>query len=132
MDILWFGRALLKVLTCTVGGTLAGLFCLLVFVENSNSARDQAAVIIGVSIGLSVGISWAIRQREVRFAFALPTALGLLGSLGAILGAILVPSQSGSGLGSRIHLTTLALAFPVGLFIGIVWSLSRAGAFRNK
>jgi hypothetical protein len=131
MSIRRVGKVLLKVLTCTVGGAIAGVVCMLVVYGD---AAVLAVVIIGASIGLLVGISWAIPRREVRTAFVVPSVLGLIVALVTILAVLALPELEvffNSGLGFRLFYV-LIMAFPVGLFIRIVWSLSRAGVFGNK
>ena len=122
--------ALFKVLTCSVGGAMAGLIVyVLVFDDAWVYEGGQVALnyaLTGVGVGLITGICWAITQREVRIVFATPTVLGLIVSL-----VTLIFVFGNSGLGDRLFFV-LIMAFPVGLFIGIVWSLLRAGIFGNK
>ena len=126
-------RRILKVLTCSVGGAMAGLLVYLL-VQDGLIYKDVALnyVLLGASIGLFVGISWAIERRKVRTAFVVPPVLGLMVALVTFSLADLYNINAEHGFLDDVWFTIFIMAFPAGLFIGIVWSLSRAGAFRDK
>lgn len=133
MNIHRVGRVLLKVFTCSVGGAMAGLLVYLL-VQDGLFYKDVVLnyVLIGASFGLFVGISWAIRRREIRTAFVVPSVLGLLVALVTFFVAVYYNINAEHGFLEDVSIIVFIMAFPVGLFIGIVWSLSRAGAFRDK
>ena len=107
---------ILKLLTCIVLGAIAGL--VLNFVHDPH-ARDDVlvgSILIGSTFGLFLGISWAIRRKKVRAAFVAPALTGIFWSL----------------VGMSIQNALLVyVAIPTGLFVGIVWALAYAGAFRG-
>lgn len=118
-----FGKlaiAVLKVVACTLGFAIA--VSLLLSIMHHVSEVYYVWVWGGAVFGLCVGMCWAIKRREVRIAFVVPTLAGLLVCLVMVL------------LGSRPyfwdpwHMRVLLL----GLLIGSVWALSRAGVFRTK
>ena len=114
-------RIVLKIITCAVGGLLAGMVIVFTieFVLDGNLHGD-ADLVIGWSfvIGLFFGISWAIEHKKARKAFiAAPLTAAVLGGIcAAIVG--------------NVHVITVAVL--VGFFIGTVSALAAAGAYRSK
>ena len=114
-------RVILKVLTCTMGGFLAGLVFLFTFeVVLDGDLHGDNDVVIGWSffIGLFFGISWAIEHEKARNAFVIPPLIGVV--LGGVCAAIV----------GNVHVITIAVL--VGLFIGTVSALVAVGAYRSK
>lgn len=120
------GVAVLKLVISLIGGTLAGLLLWTAdeYASTVILLRFDQWLVFGVGIGLFVGINWVIRRAKVRAAFAVPIMVGWTVSFsgGFVLGAF--------GWASPMFLFIATWAFPLGLFIGVVWALARAGAFK--
>ena len=114
--------AILKVVMCTVGCAIAVLLIWSINVHHINKLYF-VWVLGGAIFGLCVGISWVIERKEVRTAFVVPTLFGLVIWLVLVSG-----SRGGPHPVYDWHMKVLVL----GLLIGSVWALSRAGAFKTK
>lgn len=114
-------RVILRIVTCAVGGLLAGLVVLAVVVVFGEDLRGNDDVIIGWTFfvtGLFSGISWAIEHQKARRRFIISPVTGAV--LGGICAAIVG------------DVAVLIVAVLVGLFIGTVSALAAVGAFRSK
>lgn len=107
--------AVLKLLTCMVGGVIVGL-CICRFYTYASVEMYFGWSLAGTAFGLFVGTSWVIKRKAVRTAFVFPPSLGLLIYL----------------IGWLITRSIPVMASPKGLFIGTVWALSNPGAFSTK
>ena len=107
---------ILKLLTCTVWGAIAGLVLNFVYDPHARDDVLVGSILIGSAFGLFLGISWAIRQKKVRAAFVAPAVTGMFWCL----------------IGMSIQSVLLMyVAIPAGLFVGIVWALAYARAFTD-
>ena len=125
-----FAIAVLKVVACTVGFAIA--VSLILSINGSHeSDLNSVWVLSGAVFGLCVGISWAVERREVRIAFAVPTLLGLLVCLVMVSArkpdVSFVPMYYPNA-SYALHVKVLLL----GLLIGCVWALLRAGGYSVK
>lgn len=129
-----FAIAVLKAVVCTIGFAIA--VSLILSIHGAyNSDLNSVLVLAGAVFGLCVGICWAVERREVRIAFAVPTLLGLLVCL-------MMVSTRKPGIPPDIPFVQMyhsngSYAFQVkvlllGLLIGCVWALLRAGGFSTK
>lgn len=129
MEVRRIRVAVLKIFVCTAVGAMAGMIFAACYILYVDSWADEAYGIwfwIGAAFGLFVGISWAIKRKEIRTVFVVPSLVGLLISA---TGVLIRVSQNFEDDEAGIM---MMLALPVGLCIGIVWALSRAGAFRQE
>ena len=129
MEVRRIRVAVLKIFVCAAVGAMAGIIfaaCYNLFVDNWADEAHVTGFWIGVAFGLFVGISWAIKRKEVRTVFVVPSLVGLLISA---TGVLIRVSQNFEDDEAGI---VMMLALPVGLCIGTVWALSRAGAFSQE
>ena len=80
--------AVLKIIVCTVVGVMAGMIfaaCYDLYVDNWADVPPVIGFWIGAVFGLFVGISWAIKRKEVRTVFVVPSLVGLLISATGVL-----------------------------------------------
>lgn len=120
------GVALLKLLTCMVGCGIAGVV-ICAFGGFHGYADDGLYIgwlMAGATFGIFVGISWIIKRRDVRTYFVVPSMLGLA----IYLMLLLLDNRQPYSRSSYWHLIVLFL----GLFIGIVGALAKAGAFSTQ
>ena len=128
-----FGKlaiAVLKVVACTVGFAIA-VSLILSINGHLNPELDSVWALAGAVFGLCVGICWAVERKEVRIAFVVPTLVGLLVCLVMVSGrspAFMFYPMYRSHIWSPLHMKVLL----IGLIIGSVWALSRAGVFNTK
>ena len=121
-----FAIAVLKAVVCTIGFAIAVSLILSI-----HGSYNSVLVLAGAVFGLCVGICWAVERREVRIAFAVPTLLGLLVSLMMVSTrkpGIPFVQMYHSNASYSLHVKVLLL----GLLIGCVWALLRAGGFNTK
>ena len=114
-------RVILRIVTCAVGGLLAGGVFVFTFEDVLNgNLRGDDDILIGWSFvtGLFSGISWAIEHQKARRRFIISPVTGAV--LGGICAAIVG------------NVAVLIVAVLVGLFIGTVSALAAVGAFRSK
>lgn len=125
-----FAIAVLKAVVCTIGFAIA--VSLILSIHGSyNSDLSSVLVLAGAVFGLCVGICWAVERRQVRIAFAVPTLLGLLVCLMMVSTrkpGIQFVQMYHSNASYALHVKVLLL----GLLIGCVWALLRAGGFSTK
>ncbi|MDE0187416.1 MAG: hypothetical protein OXP71_18405 [Candidatus Poribacteria bacterium] len=75
MTIRCLSRIVPKIVTCTMGGFLAGLVFLFTFevvLDGDLYGDDEEVIGWSFVIGLIFGISWAIEHEKVRYAFVIP------------------------------------------------------------
>ena len=105
-------QIVLKIVTCAVGGTLAGV----VFV--AFEPNDDSLIGVLLLTGVFCGIAWAIENKKARRLFiAFPVTGAVLGGMSATI------------LGNH---RVFAAAILLGLFIGTVSALAAVGAYRSK
>jgi hypothetical protein len=128
-----FGKvavAVLKVVACTAGFAIA--VSLLLSMNMHHNLEEYFVWVAGGAVfGLCVGISWAIERRGIRIAFVLPTLAGLLVCLVMVAGSrpdFISDQMYRPYAWFPWHMKVLLL----GLLIGSVWALSRAGVFKTK
>ena len=114
-------RVILRIVTCAVGGLLAGLVVFGAEEVFGGDLRGDLDIIIDWTFlvtGLFSGISWAIEHQKARRRFIISPVTGAVlgGICAAIVGNVLV----------------LIIAVLVGLFVGTVSALAAVGAFRSK
>lgn len=139
MDFRKLALAVLKVVVCSVGFAIGVSLFLSI---NGHYSPESYNVWLwgGTLFGLCVGVCWAIERREVRIAFVLPTLAGLLVCLVMVAGSSpeLINQDA-----IPFHITYSSSSWPpvhalhmkvllVGLLVGCVWALSRAGVFGAK
>lgn len=139
MDFGKLAVAVLKVVVCGVGFAI-GVSLFLLINGHYNHESYDVWLWGGVLFGLCVGVCWAIERREVRIAFVLPTLAGLLVCIVLVVGSgpefVIqdpIPFQITYSASSwppvhALHMKVLL----VGLLVGCVWALSRAGVFGTK
>ena len=137
-----FGKlvvAVLKVVVCSVGFAI-GVSLFLSISGHHVPELYEVWLWGGSLLGLCVGVCWAVERREVRIAFVLPTLAGLLVCLVLVYGSgpefviqdplpfqITYSSSSWPPV-HALHMKVLL----VGLLVGCVWALSRAGVLGTK
>ena len=137
-----FGKlivAVLKVVVCSVGFAI-GVSLFLSISGHHVPELYEVWLWGGSLLGLCVGVCWAVERREVRIAFVLPTLAGLLVCVVLVVGSgpgfmlqDAIPAQITYSSSSwppvhPLHMKVLL----VGLLVGCVWALSRAGVFGTK
>lgn len=113
-------RIALKLVTCAVGGLLAGVVIVITYeVLLGGNLHGDDDVVIGwcFVIGLFSGTSWAIELEKARRAFVIAPLTGVV--LGGLCAALV----------GNVHAITVAIL--VGLFVGTVSALSCAGAYKR-
>jgi len=137
-----FGKlvvAVLKVLVCCVGFAI-GVSLFLSIIVHHVPELYEVWIWGGALFGMCVGVCWAIERREVRIAFVVPTLAGLLVCLVLVYGSgpelVLqdsIPFQVtySSSSWPPVHALHMKVLL-VGLLVGSVWALSRAGVFGTK
>ncbi len=137
-----FGKlavAVLKVLVCCVGFAI-GVSLFLSINGSYNPESNDVWLWGGVLFGLCVGVCWAIERREVRIAFVVPTLAGLLVCLVLVYGSgpefviqdsLPLQVTYSSSSWPPVHALHMKVLL-VGLLVGCVWALSRAGVFGTK
>lgn len=139
MDFGKLAVAVLKVVVCGVGFAI-GVSLFLSINGGFNPELNDIWLWGGSLLGLCVGVCWAIERREVRTAFVLPTLAGLLVCIVLVVGsgpgfmlqdAIPVQITYSSSSWPPVHSLHMKVLL-VGLLVGSVWALSRAGVFGTK
>ena len=124
-------RVLVKLVTCLVGGAVAGLaICFVRGVADDPWSRVEFSLFSW--IGVYIGICWSIEHNRARNSFMCWTLIStaLTWGLAYFLPRKYVELPFG-GYASGYNEAPLALAI-VGWFVGIVRAISYTGVFRSK